>query len=402
MTDGTHSFEQVLEMIRDGARTETQKGERFERLMTRVLPLFAETDCDRVVARADLSTEQAAWLRIPANDTGIDLIGFSADDPDGKKTGAIAIQCKCYDGTTSITKDHLNSFLAHGGNDRIKKLLWVDTSVRPLSRNLETVTASTGKWQRIGRDRLERSTIDWATAVRGRPAKKPLQLNGTQRDAVSKITTGLEAADRGQCLMACGTGKTLVGQRVAEALTGPEGRILVLVPSRALLKQMLENWSDNSAEGLSLCAVCADASVRNDLYPEDLQAGEIDCPVTTRPDEIADAWQRHTALGRRSVTIATYQSSGRIAEAQAGGGGGVRFGHRRRSALHRRCRRRRQPVPDDTRRQPHPGAEAAVHDRDAAGLVRGAAPGGRRLPDRRLLDEQQGRVRRSPLRPAVR
>ena len=72
MTNDRTTFDDVLELVREGARTETQKGARFERLMTRALPLI-DPDCAKVVTRDQLTAEQAARLKIPSNDTGIDL-----------------------------------------------------------------------------------------------------------------------------------------------------------------------------------------------------------------------------------------------------------------------------------------------------------------------------------------
>ena len=323
MTRDRTTFDDVLELVREGARTETQKGARFERLMARALPLI-DPDCARVVPAASLTAEQAARLKIPSNDTGIDLIGFTADDPDGQES-VIAIQCKCYDANTSVTKSDLDSFLVHGQKRTIKRLLWVDTSWRRFSPNLERHVATIDKWSRIDLETLGRRRIDWQATLEGAPRRDPLTPNAVQREAIGKVVDGLERRDRGQCLMACGTGKTLVAQRIAEAMTPGGGRIVVFVPSRALLKQTLEAWQDNQTAEIRLCAVCSDTSVGNEIYSEDLRLEELDCPVTTRAEEIADAWRAHAARRVRSVTISTYQSSERISEAQAVAGDAGRF-----------------------------------------------------------------------------
>jgi predicted helicase len=48
---------------------------------------------------------------------------------------------------------------------------------------------------------------------------------------------GFQLADRGQLIMACGTGKTLTALFIAERLESK--RTLVLLPSLSLLKQTL-------------------------------------------------------------------------------------------------------------------------------------------------------------------
>ena len=51
------------------------------------------------------------------------------------------------------------------------------------------------------------------------------------------MTGGFEAQDRGQLIMACGTGKTFAALRIAEAVAGIGGRVLYLVPSISLFQQ---------------------------------------------------------------------------------------------------------------------------------------------------------------------
>lgn len=58
--------------------------------------------------------------------------------------------------------------------------------------------------------------------------------------AVAAVNDGLSRHDRGQLVMACGTGKTLSALNVAHRRQ-PD-RTLVLLPSLALLKQTLDEW----------------------------------------------------------------------------------------------------------------------------------------------------------------
>ena len=61
-----------------------------------------------------------------------------------------------------------------------------------------------------------------------------------QRKAVNAVVKGYRTADRGQLMMACGTGKTLAACFLAEKLAAR--RVLVLVPSLSLLAQTLREW----------------------------------------------------------------------------------------------------------------------------------------------------------------
>ena len=107
--------------------------------------------------------------------------------------------------------------------------------------------------------------------------------------------------------MACGTGKTLIGLWVFEALSCD--RALVLVPSLSLLAQSLREWATSAAVGFNWLAVCSDPSVAEDDFVE--RTAELGFPTTTDPEAIAEALRGPG----RCVVFATYHSSPRIAEA---------------------------------------------------------------------------------------
>jgi predicted helicase len=91
-------------------------------------------------------------------------------------------------------------------------------------------------------DRLEvddfRAIEAWlADAAFTASRKQPLPH---QMEALDALLPALETHDRVTAIMACGTGKTLVSLWVAERRQA--SKILVLVPSLALLRQMLHEW----------------------------------------------------------------------------------------------------------------------------------------------------------------
>ena len=120
--------------------------------------------------------------------------------------------------------------------------------------------------------------------------------------------------------MPCGTGKTLLGQRLAqhEASHGPAS-ILVLVPSISLLAQTIQGWVHNTRRPINALAFCHDRKI---------STKELTVPVTTSPAALADWMRRATAQARRPtdpqpVVFATYHSSPRIAEAHSAYGMGA-------------------------------------------------------------------------------
>jgi superfamily II DNA or RNA helicase len=108
--------------------------------------------------------------------------------------------------------------------------------------------------------------------------------------------------------MACGTGKTLTAQRIAEKLKSKN--TLVLVPSILLVQQTLKDWLEDSVTPFKSLAVCSDESVG--VYDQSLsKTNELPIPVTTSSDVINEFLDQ----SGNKVIFSTYQSSQRIADA---------------------------------------------------------------------------------------
>ena len=73
------------------------------------------------------------------------------------------------------------------------------------------------------------------------------------------MVEGFEKSDRGQMIMACGTGKTLTALFVKEKLAAD--RTLVLAPSLSLLSQTLREWTANATAAFEYLPVCSDETV---------------------------------------------------------------------------------------------------------------------------------------------
>ncbi|MFV8160717.1 Helicase associated domain protein [Mycobacterium sp. 134] len=139
-------------------------------------------------------------------------------------------------------------------------------------------------------------------------------LRPHQQAAYDQATGHLSEHDRVTVVMPCGTGKTLVGQRIAqEQARHGRSAILVLVPTRPLLKQTMRAWIRHSPRPLRPFVFCDDT-----ISPEE----NIQAPVSTSPQALAD-WMAHTLHditgpnGPQVVVFATYTSSPRIAQAHA-------------------------------------------------------------------------------------
>ena len=79
-----------------------------------------------------------------------------------------------------------------------------------------------------------------------------------QLEAIAAIQAHLHTTDRVSVLMACGTGKTLVGRWLAEQRQA--SRTLVVVPSLALIAQTLSEWRSAAGWMFEALIICSDPS----------------------------------------------------------------------------------------------------------------------------------------------
>ena len=164
--------------------------------------------------------------------------------------------------------------------------------------------------ERLTKDELE-AIADWLRGAAFTPKRKePLPH---QSEALEDILAGLEEHDRVTAVMACGTGKTLVALWLAERRNAK--RILVLVPSLALVRQTLHEWLKETVwEQPRFIAVCSDPTVAQGV--EDalvVHQRDLDFPVTTDVGEVREFL---AAPGDGvQIVFSTYQSAHVVGEA---------------------------------------------------------------------------------------
>jgi superfamily II DNA or RNA helicase len=135
-----------------------------------------------------------------------------------------------------------------------------------------------------------------------------------QQEALDTILPAFKEHNRVTALMACGTGKTLVALWVAEGINCR--KILVLVPSLALLRQTLHEWlKETHWQRLSYLCVCSDSTVAKDVDDVIVRQSDLDFPVTTDSATVRDFLARESEGVK--VVFSTYQSSRVVAEGMA-------------------------------------------------------------------------------------
>jgi superfamily II DNA or RNA helicase len=281
-----------------------QRGEDFERICRWLLQSGPEyrTQLRKVWLWDD-------WPGRWAADAGIDLV---AETHDG---GLWAVQAKAYDPAYTIKKADIDSFLSESARSEFSYRLLIATTDRIGPNARRTLAGQEKPAGVLLRSQLALAEVAWPGSATdlSPPRSSRKRARPHQRKAVTAVVRGFRSNERGQLVMACGTGKTLVGCFLAKTLEAR--RVLVLVPSLSLVRQTLREWA--TASEFSYLAVCSDETVTGGQADAVVAStSELGFPVTTNPAEIARFLRRRSDAMR--VVFSTYQSSARIAEAQAG------------------------------------------------------------------------------------
>ena len=322
-------FEQVLEKYRKIAFSERDKGTRFERLMQ----AYLKTD-PRYTSELK---EVWLWNEFPyrsdfgGKDTGIDIVVKTYKDE------YWAVQCKCYDENTRITKADVDTFLAtsskiffdeHEAQQKFAHRLWISTTNKWNSEAENTIRNQDPPVSRLSLLELEESPVDWdkldeGISGNGARAKKKTPMKH-QLKAINDTHEYFKSKDRGKLIMACGTGKTFTSLKIAENETNGKGFVLFLVPSIALLGQTLNEWCAQAEEKINAICICSDPtaskkSSKNETDDNLTSVTDLALPASTNVHNIVKQfkWIQATKKEGMTVVFSTYQSIDVIAKAQA-------------------------------------------------------------------------------------
>ncbi|MDL5160440.1 DEAD/DEAH box helicase [Actinomycetospora termitidis] len=310
------SIQDVIEALRTEP-SNSERGTKFEQLMVRYFAL------DPLLAgRYD---QVWRWIDWPGRggkpDTGIDLVARERD------TGALtAIQCKFYEPTTTLAKEHIDSFFTASGKTGFTNRIIISTTDRWGKNAEDALEGQAIPVQRIGLAEIADSPIDWDIAwpagelhVEPREATRH-EPRPHQAQAIDAVFTGFTGHDRGKLIMACGTGKTFTALKIVERLAAEQGgnaRVLFAVPSISLLSQTLREWTAQTRLDLRAFAVCSDTKVSR--AAEDINVHDVAIPVTTRPEVLAEQMGHRKRAKGLTVVFTTYQSLPVVAGAQTQG-----------------------------------------------------------------------------------
>ena len=315
-----HTFQSILGKFRRESYSEREKGARFERLMRDYLltdPYYA-----------DRFKTVWLWIDFPyraalgGQDTGIDIVALTMQG------GYWAIQCKCYQESAVIGKSEVDGFLATAGRSfmddsgRTKKFehcLWISTTNNWGHNAEETIRNHIPAVSRLSLHHLQNSSVDWGKLARGlfgdesRAPKHAPQPH--QNDAITAAAKHFASADRGQLIMACGTGKTFTALKIAEQQA--EKTVLFLVPSIALLSQTLGEWLAHAERPIHPICVCSDPEVSRRKNKDEDTGGvsvvDLALPASTDVQSIVarvNAALNYELQNNYELRITNYENAG--------------------------------------------------------------------------------------------
>lgn len=305
----------LLDHYRHSSMSEREKGTYFEELM--LCYLRSEATYRDLYSEVWTYGEWAAQQNLDKRDTGIDLVAKT------QGTGEIhAIQCKLYAEDYRLQKSDIDSFFTASGKRPFAHRVIVSTTNHWSTHAEEALRDQQPPVSKIDLNDLENSQIEWANY---QPKTAPVlkikkQLRPHQQQALDAALSGLQPADRGKLIMACGTGKTFTSLKIAEGLAGMGKRVLFLVPSLSLLSQTLTEWTQESATPLHSFAVCSDTDVGKKRQKDDDSVQtfthELRYPATTQPARLASEMNKRHDATHMSVVFSTYHSIDVISRAQ--------------------------------------------------------------------------------------
>jgi superfamily II DNA or RNA helicase/DNA-binding SARP family transcriptional activator len=285
-------------------------------------------DAFEVFAEAYLATQRkhevgTAWpldsvplsvlkkLKLPLKDYGVDGVTRTA------LGGHQVYQVKFRSGRTPLTWEELSTFMGLSDSPEIQSKVVITNC-----DELPAVINERHNFFCIRGSDLDRLTAEDFKAIEAWVSEAKITIRKStpfphQQEALDAIVPALMSEDRVSAIMACGTGKTLTALWTTEQLGA--SKILVLLPSLALLRQTLHEWLKETSLDLAYLCVCSDPSVKDDADEISTAQSDLDFEVSTDSATVRrflDAPFKGT-----KVIFSTYQSASVVGEAMKEGEG---------------------------------------------------------------------------------
>ena len=291
------------------------KGDLFEALVKNYLLLTPEfaSKFKAVWGFKEIPSSVFQKLKLPSSDKGIDLVAET------KEGDYWAIQCKYReDSSDQITWREISTFMGlYLGRKQISFGLIASTTERitkVLKDHDKVGFLAYDVWQGLDEEFFKRlqarlhKKIELLKARLPRPHQKE-----AVRDAVAYFKK--KGNSRGKLIMPCGTGKSLTSFFIAQKLKAR--KVLIAVPSLALIKQTLKEWMRESmarGQNVEWICVCSDKSAGKVEQDEiAVLTQDLGVPCHTDLHTITD-WLRKKHQSP-TIVFSTYQSGDVLSKA---------------------------------------------------------------------------------------
>jgi len=301
--------------------TEKGKGDIFEYLTKLILttkPEYCLILKNVWIQQEGIPKEIREIVNLPTSDEGIDIVAETF-------TGEYwAIQCKYKGQNQAPTYKELSTFgnLANNYCKNISLALLVHTGEKGVRKKI----LLGDNYSEIGLDFwLGLNAEDWerihkklkGQSVRPIPKTPRRHQDEAIRCAVNHFIKNKR--HKGRLIMPCATGKSLTAFWIAKALESQS--VIIAVPSLALIKQSLEDWTrefvahkeEPKPKWLVICSDESTAKLDKDKDEFVSDAHSLGIPTTTNT-EVISTFLTDIHLGRK-VIFTTYQSSDKLAQA---------------------------------------------------------------------------------------
>lgn len=314
------TFDELIQLAREqSSEIQRDKGTLFEKIAQ--IYFKNEPTYKNLFSDVWLLNEVPEEYAIPKKDTGVDLV--ARNEATGELT---AIQAKFYD--NKIYKRHIDSFLAELGKSYYSDGIIV-YSLDSLSSNAdEAINQLSKPVAQIGLSDLRNSQVDWESFIPSRPnevkVKNVKKTRPYQNEAIDLTINYFQEHDRGQLIMAPGTGKTFTSLKLVEKMAKQTNKetfnVLYLVPSIQLLSQTLIGWNNDTELSMHSFAVTSDRNASKKKNADELSAKDIGFPATTDSEKLLSNYKK-IENNQRDLTVvySTYQSIEVLHEAQEKG-----------------------------------------------------------------------------------
>lgn len=314
------TFDELIQLAGEqSSEIQRDKGTLFEKIAQ--IYFKNEPTYKNLFSDVWLLNEVPEEYAIPKKDTGVDLV--ARNEATGELT---AIQAKFYD--NKIYKRHIDSFLAELGKSYYSDGIIV-YSLDSLSSNAdEAINQLSKPVAQIGLSDLRNSQVDWESFIPSRPnevkVKNVKKTRPYQNEAIDLTIDYFKENDRGQLIMAPGTGKTFTSLKLVEKMAKQTNKetfnVLYLVPSIQLLSQTLIGWNNDTELSMHSFAVTSDRNASKKKNADELSAKDIGFPATTDSDKLLSNYKK-IENNQRDLTVvySTYQSIEVLHEAQEKG-----------------------------------------------------------------------------------